>query len=135
MLWAGALNNIGYYHAYQGQYEDALRRLPPGARGVPWSSAAAAARPRRWTAWGTPTTSASQHDKAVDCYRQALDVLRELDSRCDQATLLTHLGDALATAGDQGAAPGCLAAGRGASWTNSATPNAGQVRSRLRSLG
>jgi len=27
-------------------------------------------------------------------------LLRELDSRSDQATLLTHLGDALGTAGD-----------------------------------
>jgi len=77
---------------------------------------------------------ASQHDKAVDCYRQALDVLRELDSRCDQATLLTHLGDALATAGDQGPARDA--------WQQAVDildelrhPDAGQVRSRLRSLG
>jgi predicted negative regulator of RcsB-dependent stress response len=70
----------------------------------------------------------------VDCYRQALDVLRELDSRCDQATLLTHLGDALATAGDQGPARDA--------WQQAVDildelrhPDAGQVRSRLRSLG
>ena len=133
MLWAGALNNIGYYHAYQGQYEDALRRCHQALE-VFRELGCRSGEAQTLDSVGYAYHRASQHDKAVDCYRQALDVLRELDSRCDQATLLTHLGDALATAGDQGPARDA--------WQQAVDildelghPDAGQVRSRLHSLG
>ena len=77
--------------------------------------------------------SASGGSEAVECYRQALDLLRTIGHRYEQADTLTRLGDTHHAAGDLDAARDAWEQAQ-AIFEDLQHPDAEQVRHKLKAL-
>jgi tetratricopeptide (TPR) repeat protein len=89
---AGALNNLGWYHALLGHHTHALTHCQQALSlfqqlGDRHGQAAA------WDSLGYAHHHLAHHSQAVDCYQHALTLYRDLGDRYEQATTQTHLGD------------------------------------------
>jgi tetratricopeptide (TPR) repeat protein len=84
-----------------------------------------------WDSLGYAHHGLHRYERAVFCYRQALDVLRDIGDRYNEAGTRARLGDTYDAAGDKGAA---LDAWRQALviLDECDHPDAAQVRARLR---
>lgn len=52
-----------------------------------------------WDSIGYAHHQAGHHAQAAECYQRALAIYRDLDSRYEQAAILTHLGESYRSAG------------------------------------
>jgi DNA-binding SARP family transcriptional activator/tetratricopeptide (TPR) repeat protein len=89
---AGALNNLGWYHALLGDHAQAVTYCRQALTlfqqlGDRVGEAAAC------DSLGYAHHHLGHHTRAVDCYQQALTGYRDLGDRYQEATTLTHLGD------------------------------------------
>ena len=113
-----------------------LGRAPRGAGLLPSGPGAAAAdrRPHRrglrWDSIGFVHHQLGEHEPAADCYRQALELWREIGDRYGESETQTHLGDLHRAAGAPEEARAC--------WLAALTiledlghPDADQVRQRV----
>jgi tetratricopeptide (TPR) repeat protein len=100
---ANALNALGWYHALNGQHEQAVRycRQALAVHHELGNDNGAAAT---WDSLGYAHHHLGQPAEARHCYQQAIDLHRRLGDRGSMAGNLTGLGDVHASAGDQAAA-------------------------------
>jgi DNA-binding SARP family transcriptional activator/tetratricopeptide (TPR) repeat protein len=125
-----ALNNIGWIHARLGNYPEALRFCQDSL--ALWSDDHddPGQRAHIHDSFGYLYRRLGDHAKAIDHYRQAVELCREAGSRYNETLTLTRLGDSFAAAGDRPAAE--------RAWqqaldilTELHHPDAAQVRARL----
>lgn len=100
---AGTLNNIGLYHIYLGDYQQALTCCQQALTGFDDLGN------RHGAAHALDTLGYAHHflghpAQAITCYQQSLDAFREHGDRFSQADTLTHLGDTHHAAGNLPAA-------------------------------
>lgn len=128
---AGALNDVGWYHARLGEYDRALERCQL-ALGLLQLAEDEYGQAHTWDSLGYIHRHLGDHLNAVACYRRALRLFRQSGDYYSEATGLTYLGDAHHAVGDFDAAD---AAWRQALRTldRLGHPDAANVRNRLRS--
>lgn len=83
---AKVLNGVGYLHAQQGEYEQALAYCDLDSD--PLNEAAA------WDSVGYILLNLSRYDEAISALRTALGLIEEYRPGYYQTTMLIHLGDA-----------------------------------------
>jgi tetratricopeptide (TPR) repeat protein len=93
-----ALNDVGFCHARQGDYDNALLYCERGLLMARDSGE------RNWEAatldsLGFVQDGLGQHDRAVACYEQSAAIYRDLGDRFNEADTLVSLGDAERRAG------------------------------------
>jgi tetratricopeptide (TPR) repeat protein len=98
-----ALNNLGWIHARQGRFHDALANCG--------QALALLAGPADWRARAGTLDSLGyayhhlgQHGRAIACYQEAIELQGRQGNQHHRATYLIHLGDAHEAAGDAEAA-------------------------------
>ncbi|MFD0632795.1 tetratricopeptide repeat protein [Catenulispora yoronensis] len=129
---AVALNDVGWFHARLGEYEQALACCQP-ALALLLLADDEYGQAHTWDSLGYIHRHLGDHTSAVACYRRALRLFRESGDHYSEATGLTYLGDAHLSVGDVDAAD---AAWRKALRTldRLGHPDAVRLRSRLQAL-
>jgi DNA-binding SARP family transcriptional activator len=99
-----ALNSIGWFHAVLGDYPEALSVCGRSLEKFREAGSSPEDVANALDSLGYAHHKAGHHGQATDCYQQAIDLHREIGSRCGVAETLGHLGDARSAAGDPAAA-------------------------------
>jgi tetratricopeptide (TPR) repeat protein len=100
---ADALNNVGWYHALLGNYDQTLVYCQQALdlhREIGDRHGEAAT----WDSVGYAHQHLGHHTQAVTCYQHAIDLCRETGDSYLQAEILTHLADSRSIVGDRQAA-------------------------------
>jgi DNA-binding SARP family transcriptional activator/tetratricopeptide (TPR) repeat protein len=100
-LRAIALNNLGFAHALNGDYQQALTWCEQ-ARDLGHEPAPRYSGGGTWDSMGYAYTHLGHHDQAIDCYQRAQQL--QSGNRYEQAKTTVYLGDAHAAAGHPAAA-------------------------------
>jgi tetratricopeptide (TPR) repeat protein len=95
---ANALNAIGWYHAQLGEYAEALAHCTR-ALAVTEELGDTRGAAGTWDSMGYAHHRLGDHDRAAECYREAIGRYAAADDRYFEADSLLHLADAERAAG------------------------------------
>jgi DNA-binding SARP family transcriptional activator/tetratricopeptide (TPR) repeat protein len=100
---AQALNNLGWYRAQRGDYQQALD-LCRQALALVRRTDHVIGEAHTWDSLGYAYHHLKRYEQATDCYRHAVKLFQQLGDRYHEADILAHLGDTHHAARDPGAA-------------------------------
>lgn len=99
---ANALNNVAWIYSLRQEPEQAIAHCEQ-ALGLLQESGSLPAQAAVWDSLGRIRHYFGEHGEALECYRRAISVDKDLADACKEAHTLVHMGEAHLAAGDRDA--------------------------------